>query len=50
MEQKLFRKEEECERKDQRIQQMETGRDSLIAELQRLRQRMEDYGVPLTDE
>jgi hypothetical protein len=50
MEQKLFREQEAGERKDQRIQQLESGRDSLIAELQRLRQRMEDYGVPLTDE
>jgi len=57
MEQALFRKTEECERKDERIKCMQTGVESLVAERQRmenelarLRQRLEEHGIPLTDE
>lgn len=50
MEQKLFREQEANEQKTKRIQQLESGRDELVAELQRLRERLADYGVPLTDE
>lgn len=50
MEQKLFREQEASEEKTKRIQLLETGRDDLVAELQRLRDRLTEYGISLTDE
>jgi hypothetical protein len=57
MEQELFKKREEYERKDERIKCMQIGVESLVAERQRmenelvrLRQKLEEHGIPLTDE